>query len=201
MSEAWKDDDLEPRALGRKAKAWLRRRIRATFFGDPDEEGCRLCGLDKVRWSEGVVDWFLDWYMERPDKYVRWVDADAWRGRGYSNGEWVFLDDRVTADARDAIDVIDQRIDNGRCDTLDEWLRRDLSGDLYFRGAAGGSRHIPEDLRNALKAKASARRRRTLRARICACGQQFEADRANARRCEKCRSLARAEREARRSGA
>jgi hypothetical protein len=193
--EAWQGGHSGVPKFGRKAQAWLRRRIKAHLFPDVDTvTGDSEMGPDGAKWDRKVIDWLLDEYAARaPGRFVHWVDADEWRGRGFSNGSWQFDAKAVEAFCQEAIDNVDRRLDANAYPTLDEWLKADMADDLWFRGAAGGMDLLSAEVRASIAAGKAERAAR----RHCACGVVFVAERSNARKCAGCRATARAEQKAR----
>lgn len=174
-------DDL-PVKFGRKGRQWLERKIRATFAGT------------FVRWgNEDAVALCVEWYMERPERYVRWEDSDEWRGRGFSNGCWTFNVGAVYADFEEADRATDRGLDAMYCPSLEEWLGADLDDDLLYAGDKGGVDRLPVEVREQLRIRSIQRSRR----RVCKCGASFIAERSNAVRCAECVAAARAPRDER----
>jgi len=102
----WDDhDDHDKPKFGKKAHAWLRRRIRQELFEDfrpIARKNPFKSKSDGRLWEIGAVDIALDFYMARWDRYVRWVDADVFHGPRYAYGGWTFVAAFVTADFGDA---------------------------------------------------------------------------------------------------
>jgi hypothetical protein len=186
MPQTWKDKDDEPVRFNRKAQAWLRRNIRSTIFAPStdDPEFPFESKHDGVLWNATVVNWLLDWYLERPLRYVRWEDATEWRGRGFSSGAWVYVETAVLTDRKEGVAVVDKRIDESHCATLDEWLRADIAGELLYAGAPSGMERVTTENRAPSK-------------RRCECGARFLPSRRNGRRCCACVLKAREERKQR----
>jgi len=182
----WKGDSGSagiPR-FGRKARAWmarvLDRKLRELAPGWNDDE---------------VMADLVAWYMDDAERYVKWVDDEGgYRGRGYSNGLWVIDWETVREDLHQGTTTLNSHAarerDTARFQTLDEWLRADLQGELDYPGALGGMEDVPDEIRVRVQRAAIERRRRwPIR---CACGKSFVPDRRKARRCPDCRAANRA---------
>lgn len=175
--------DHTPMKFGRRARAWLTRLLTGSFTG--------------IEWFRShpdvTAEQFVAWYLESPTRYVTWVDAEEYRGKGYANGAWTVAWDVVRADWFQALqelrDAAARARDAEQFLTLDDWLRAEVAGDLVYRGARGGTERIPDELRSRSMRLAEDRRRQWPIA--CACGKSFVRDRANARRCAECREAAR----------
>jgi hypothetical protein len=93
----------------------------------------------------------VEWYLEEPDVFVEWVDADEYRGRGWSNGAWVVDFNTVNAhiqQCQEEVNTRSRRYDDAlRFKTLEDWLRADINGELVYRGAKGGMDDVAKTLR------------------------------------------------------
>lgn len=189
---AWRGDgDGIPR-FGRKAQAWLRRRIRAALFSPSNNPECPWTFVkDEQDWDDTAVEILLDWYLQDPRRYVQWVDADEWRGSGFANGHWALNLTTIAKDSRTAVELVDRTLDNEACPTLDDWLQADREGTLFYAGAPSGlTLAIPE-----IQAQVAAR---AVRAQCRDCGTTFHPERSNAVHCPSCCAAHRTERESRR---
>lgn len=189
-AESWKSgaDDGLPK-LGRKGEAWLRRKIRAQLF-KKGPEGRYLPMLPSrfAHWMAGAIEGLLDLYIDNALRYVRWEDADEFRGRDFANGAWVVDTEAVKDDWQKRVDDLD-RADDDEIESLDDWLKADIGGELFFRGAVGGMPLLTAEAR----AEASTRRNDRRLQRTCPCGERFRAKKANDVNCETCRARKRAE--------
>jgi hypothetical protein len=106
-------------------------------------------------WRPSLVRRVLDWYeAQRPDRYVSWHDEVEWAGRGFKSGSWRLDVEAVVADFPRATDALDRELDARECEILEDWLRKDLAGDLFYRGHPGGtSKILPHERRAFLTAK------------------------------------------------
>lgn len=185
----WKDRGHNgPPALTKKALRWLRQRLYAELFtpqADSTGDGCDHLFYQGGQWDAASVSILLDWYMRRADRYARYVVSDDYHGPRFSHGAWTFDSIAVKKDIDEAADAVDQQIDADNCTTLDEWLRRDLKGKLYYRGAPGG-------MTTAIVIRLRAKHGKGSTAK-CPCGAEFVRDRRNAVLCGACRARARAE--------
>lgn len=161
---------------------WLERNIRAQLTTMAADPGSFVRAVDIDR----CIDWMLD--DEAQTQYVDWVNADEYRGPGFSHGAWKM--DWKTVDHD--IDLYARRIrlrdaDNARITSLDDWLREDLNATLAYSGHPGGTDLLADEMRGTLaKAARSREQRRPL---LCYdCGEAFVRDRRNARRCPTCRT-------------
>ncbi|MHB9005244.1 MAG: hypothetical protein ACYC6C_14555 [Coriobacteriia bacterium] len=177
-ASGWCDDkgDRPPVKFGRKARQWFERKIRAQF-----KEVLATWG------DEDAIALFVTWYVEQIDRYVIWEDADEWRGRGFSNGQWSYRAGAVQRDFDKAEIATDRALDAMRYVSLDEWLEAEAKGWLLGKGEEGGTGRLPEDERKELRIRSISRRIARARNRVCSCGASFIADRRNARRCDTCR--------------
>ena len=182
------DPNEPPVKFGRKAQAWLRRRIQGALFTAAPGG---FVDVNKVTWDQAAVDILLDWFLSQAPRYVRWIDADAWRGRGFAAGEWGFDQKAVARDWPAGSAHVDQTIDAKNVTSLDDWLAADSGGTLYYRGAAGGMALVPAALR-AGKSRSDACE---TSGRVCPCGSRFIPTRRNARHCESCKARRRTERQ------
>lgn len=185
MSTTWKGEgagsDGIPR-FGRKAKAWLRRRLKAVLFTlSGDAEFPYRDSVVGCTWTPDGIPYLIEWYVARWPEFVTWEDSDEYRGAGFSNGAWRFDAKAVASRGPQAVRETDIARDARVYSTLDEWLRGDLMGRLWYDGHPGGmSRVSPED--------------RARRQTKCACGVRFTPLRRNARRCPTCVDRAKVER-------
>jgi hypothetical protein len=175
------DSEGSPVRFGRKARAWLRRRLLARMFIKHPTDAATYCA-DGVEWDEYSVNLALAWYMEHPMRYTHWTDNDEYRGHGWSNGAWEFDDVAVQKDWRQAVDFVDRTLDAEKCLTVDEWLAADSAGTLWYRGARSGMERVARENQSA------PRRKR------CPCGTRFKPKRRNAVHCPACIAAAKAER-------
>lgn len=177
-ADDWCDDrgDQPPVKFGRRARQWFERKLRAQFKSP----------FDELR-DEEQVALVVAYYLEHIDRYVTWVDAAEWHGRGFSNGHWSYLSKSVDADISNALLAKDQAVDAMRYPSIEEWLRAEASGLLLARGAEGGTGSLPEAMRRTMHNRTALRAVAGERERTCRCGASFIADRRNARRCDVCR--------------
>lgn len=176
------DDDGRPK-FGRKARAWLARHI---------EKAIRQ-HFDASWHDEGGIRRLVGWYMQNPQRYVRWEDSEEYRGSGYSNGHWTVVSDAITGDEDAAVRECNAAIarecleaDAQHFPTLDDWLRADIAGELAYAGAEGGMPHaqrttVPGDLRPKCRS----------------CGKHFERDKWQSKNCADCIAAAKSVRRAR----
>ena len=180
----WRGDENRPPRLGRKGRGWLRRRIVAILFKHDDkDEACPYLGnIDQVRWSKSCISMLLDEYMANPSRYAHWHDSATYHGSGFSNGSWVVDEEAVKLDFDKHATVVDRDLDAEHCESLDDWLRLDREGKLWYDGDPGGMRFVGDALRQRT-AEAAQRRRLT---KTCSCGKRFVGKKRNSIHCDEC---------------
>ena len=190
MTADWRqDDDRQPARFGRKARAWLRRRLKTTLFKEHDDRyRLEILGVD---YDDATASDVVNWFLRNPLAYVEWIDAEHWHGSQFSNGHWQVNECAVRRDSVAAARAVDQERDAECYPTLDEWLRAEANGELWSEGHPGGMPNISAEEKLKTAAAMHARRMR----RVCPCGARFTAKKRNAVHCDACRARARAERE------
>jgi hypothetical protein len=183
MSEAWKrasgrsDDGDDLPGFGRKARAWFKRMVRAML----SDVGASY----RYRMHDGELEPLVERFAADPMAYVEWVDADEYRGRGWSSGAWKINWDKVKADVSPVLEQMREAKDTDCIKSLDDWLRADLADAFEYPGAEGGTDNLPKKLRRELRAAARVRRRR-LPKTCTTCPALFEPRSNRQRRCPKC---------------
>lgn len=200
MSEAWKGegvDPLHPVKFGRKARAWLTRRIFRHLF-EPLPTSSSLPDVKPKfkdpyeTWNLGVARDLVLLFLETPMRYVEWKDVDEFQGARFSTGAWEFKDSAIDADLPERIRTIDRAYDEASLQTLDDWLLADIANKLTYAGDAGGVPRLLPDVRSLRQTRAKERRL----LRRCPCGERFRADKSSAVNCDACRARKREELEA-----
>lgn len=180
MKEQWKRDiddnqSRPPVKFGKKARAWLCRVLTAELF-TPSKTTEGFFDRGTIEWDQWAVDILIDWYLQKPERYVSWEDDKRWCGARFSCGQYVLNKKSVLADIEEGIKLVDIACDNYANKTLDDWLLADIEGTLCYKGDVGGMSRIPEGMRARTKTKR----------RCLGCGRLFEKQR-NAKRCIDCR--------------
>lgn len=187
---SWRDDRNGGKKFGGGARRWFRRKVFATLFST-DASTTELKGPDRCIWSRDQANGLVGWFDLRWSDFVEWDDDNEWKGIGFANGSWVFLKTNVLKHVEGALVAWNRDTDARRFTTLDSWLKADILGHLSYDGDSGGMGRVGA----AVKAKLRDRALRRQKRRTCACGTEFEADRKTARRCDRCREIARREKE------
>jgi len=177
---AWQGGEQGLPKFGKKARAWLARQLRA-----------KLREIHHESWhdEEGIAR-LVDWHLERWDRFVRWVDADEFRGSSYAYGAWQIAWDAVKsavdeacADNNAIIGREHRESDARLFPTLEDWLRADIASELSYAGAGGGMDLVRRHAVPQPKARRAPPIHSDLR---CPCGKIF-AGVAQAKFCPLCR--------------
>ncbi len=143
--------------FGRKARAWLRRSIRARLQAKTSSER-RSLTVHFVGYEDDEIDKMVEYLLDLDEddtmRYVAWQDAEAYHGRGSANGSWVIRWPIVEAEIADAAwwarRKLQRENDAARFPTLDEWLEAETKGLLEHPGIAGDADALSPELRASL---------------------------------------------------
>lgn len=166
--------------FGRKGRRWLARCIKEKLQEMKTKENGPA--RDGMEWD---TDALVQWFMQKPRRFVKWENADEYRGKSYTTGAWVVVWDKVNKTIPTAI----SEAENEPIESLDDWLRADLEGTL-ISAIDGGAHNLPGKLRRQLAQ--SARARRMLIPLVCVdCRVEFPRRKGYPKRCPKCAHQAR----------
>lgn len=152
----WRGDSDGTPKFGRKAALWFARSIRAKLL--------EMGGSPPYSMYQEEVEPIVERFAADPLPYVKWEDADEYRGQGWPLGVWKIQWTKVmTALSTFLLDCRRDTALGGRDLTLDVWLKADIENNKSILGRNyvwGGENRLPKELRTELTQKAVARRRK-----------------------------------------